>query len=130
VPAPTTVEAAKADLPRAALGTLLHLSDPDGAAVAYRTLCAVNELHGLDMYVWMYYLIRGIARQDCFAERERLLMLDAQTHFIPKTAFEREQYGKAKRPRAKAKPRAKPRLSWPYSRRAAWPSRRTSAVAY
>ncbi len=96
VPAPTTVEAAKADLPRAALGTLLHLSDPDGTEVAYRTLRAVYELHGLDMFVWLYYLIRGVARNECFAEIERLIMLDAQTHFIPKTAFEREQYAKAK----------------------------------
>jgi hypothetical protein len=96
VPPPATVEAAKADLPRAALGTLLHLSGPDGTAVAHRTLRAVYELHGLDMFVWMYYLIRGIARDERFAEIERLIMLDAQTHFIPKTAFERELYAKAK----------------------------------
>jgi hypothetical protein len=108
VPAPTTVEAAKADLPRAALGTLLHLSDPDGAVVAYRTLSAVYELHGLDMFVWLYYLIRGIAREERFTEIERLIMLDAQTHFIPKTAFEREQYSRAKNEgRAEAKAEAK-----------------------
>lgn len=43
------VEEAKADLPRAALGALLHLSAPDGTAVACRTLRAVYELHGLDI---------------------------------------------------------------------------------
>ena len=63
------MEEAKADLPRAALGTLLHLGDPDGTAVAYRTLCAVYELHGLDMFAWMYY---------------------------PKTDFEREHFYKGK----------------------------------
>ncbi len=96
LPAPPTRAAAKADRPRAALGTRLHLSDPDGAAVAYRTLCATYELHGLDMFVWLYYLIQGIARQERFAEIERLIMLNSQTRFIPKTAFEHEQYTKAK----------------------------------
>ena len=96
LPAPATVEAAKADLARAALGALLHLSDPDGALAAYRTLRAVYELHGLDMLVWLYYLVRGIARPERFVEIERLIMLNAQTRFVPKTAFEREQYAKAK----------------------------------
>jgi hypothetical protein len=96
LPAPATVEAAKEDLPQAALGALLHLSDPDGAVAAYRTLRAAYELHGLDMLVWLYYLVRGIAREERFAEIERLIMLNAQTRFVPKTAFEREQYAKAK----------------------------------
>jgi hypothetical protein len=95
LPAPATVEAAKADLPCAALGALLHLSDPDGAVAAYRTLRAVYEVHGLDMLVWLYYLVRGIARKERFAEIERLIMLNAETCFVPKTAFEREQYAKA-----------------------------------
>jgi hypothetical protein len=57
----------------------------------------VYELHGLDMLVWLYYLVRGIAREECFAEIERLIMLSStQTRFVPKTAFEREQYAKAK----------------------------------
>src|SRR5262249_19527301 len=96
IPAPQTVEAAKADLPRAALGTLLHLGDPDGAEVAYRTLRALYEERGLDMLIWMYYLIRGIVGEERFAAIERLIMRDAQTHFIPKTAFERENYSKGK----------------------------------
>jgi hypothetical protein len=46
------------------------------------------------MLVWLYYLVRGIAREERFAEIERLIMLNAQTRFVPKTAFEREQYEK------------------------------------
>jgi len=96
IPPAPTVEAAKADLPRAALGTMLHLGDPDGAEVAYRTLRAAYEVYGLDMLAWMYNLIRGIVGEERFTEIERLIMLDAQTHFIPKTAFEREHFSKGK----------------------------------
>jgi hypothetical protein len=45
----------------------------------------------------LYYLIRGIARKECFAETERLIMLQAPSRFIPITDFEREVYAKAKR---------------------------------
>lgn len=95
LPVPATVEAAKADLPRAALGALLHLSEPDGALAAYRTLRAVYDLHGLDMLAWLYYLVQGIAPKERFAEIERLIMLNERTSFVPKTAFEHEQYEKA-----------------------------------
>src|SRR4051812_15830675 len=37
------IEAAKADVPGAALAVLLHVGDPDGVQVAYRGLCAVYE---------------------------------------------------------------------------------------
>jgi hypothetical protein len=99
VPPPSTVEAAKADLPSAALGTLLHLSAPDAPASAYRTLRAVYELHGLDMFVWLYYLIRGIARPELLAETERLIMLQAESGFVPITEFEREVCAKVERER-------------------------------
>ncbi len=97
LPVPATVEAAKADLPRAALGMLLHLSDADGPAAACRTLRAVFETHGLDMFAWLYYLVRGIAHKDRFAEIERLIMFSAPTPFIPQTDFEAEHFYKGKR---------------------------------
>lgn len=96
VPAPATLEAVKADLPRAALGALLHLSDADGTQVACRTLRAVYELHGLDLFVWMYYLVRGIVGDERFAEIERLTMFNRQIPFIPKTDFEREHFYRGK----------------------------------
>jgi hypothetical protein len=56
---------------------------------------AVYELHGLDMFVWLYYLIQGIAHEERFAELEKMIMIGTHTRFVPKTAFEREQYAKA-----------------------------------
>jgi len=113
LPAPTTVGAAKRIYPRrdwhaAAPG------HPDGTAVAYRTLRAVYELQRFDMFVWMYYLIRGIAREERFAEIERLIMLDTQTHFIPRPPSEREHFYKGK---SEGKAEAEPRQSRGQSRR-------------
>jgi hypothetical protein len=97
----SSVEEARQKLGLAILAALLHAGVEDDIEGAYRTLRALHETApspevALDRIWWLLGLLGGILTKERFTELQRLIMLNPELKFIPRTEFDSPPYYRGK----------------------------------
>jgi hypothetical protein len=95
----SSVEEAKLKLGQAILTALLHAGAEDDIDSAYRALRALHETassesEALDRIWWLLGLIGGILTEERFTQLERLIMINPEMKFVPRTEFERQPFNR------------------------------------
>ncbi len=101
LPKVSSVEEAKSKPGLAILAALLHGGVDDDIQEAYRTLRALHDTapspqEAMDRIWWLLGLLGGILTETSFTELQRLIMLNPEMKFIPRTEFERQPFYRGK----------------------------------
>ena len=80
----------------AALTAMLHAADEQGPEEALVALRAAREQEGPTQALWLYELLRAIMTPERYQRLEDFIMLSPE-QYLPKTDWERMQYGKGMR---------------------------------
>ena len=99
LPKIASVQEAKSKLGQAILAALLHAGVEDDIDSAYRALralheTATSEAEALDRIWWLLGLIGGILTEERFTQLERLIMINPDMKFVPRTEFERQPFNR------------------------------------
>ena len=93
IPRIKSLSEAETNVPLALLSALLHSNAEGGELVAYAALRALHQAapgpgEAINHLWWMLGLLGGIVTRERLTDIERLIMLDPETRFIPRTEFD------------------------------------------